>query len=95
MVLVDVCAAARFVPFLDQGGVNACGLEADGQRQTAEAAADHGCSWTIHDAPSMFGVVALDLGRRCSRRQRRARRIGTGGLPVNNRTLSDHSNRPP
>lgn len=45
LVLVDVGAPARLVALLEDRGGNAGGLQADGQRQPAEPAADDGRAW--------------------------------------------------
>ena len=45
LVFVHIGAAAGLVPGLEKRGLYTCGLQPDGQRDTAEAGADDGCGF--------------------------------------------------
>ena len=47
LVVIDVSTTARFVALLQQRGLDAGALQADGQRQPAEAGADHHRSFSL------------------------------------------------
>src|SRR5690606_34851574 len=72
-----ISAAPRPVPRLDQGGGNAGRLQADRERQPAEARADHGGA--LHGAPPATARSRITAS---------ARITGTGGFPARMRSLS-------
>ncbi len=96
LVPVDVGAAARKIPLLDQQRRNARRLQANGQGQPPEAAADDGCPAAAHrPAP---GTPSAMAGRRrrtlASERHPSARCTGTGGDPLSRRMRSVRLRRP-
>ena len=110
VLLVNVGAATRLVALFEHRGLNAAGLQTDGQCQAAKACADDGgCFAAVLQARAAIALVvvvvfvninavALHAATSCMRGANSAFMAvlsGTGGLPLTMRSLSSIDKRSP